>query len=74
VSRTENDADAMLVLKNMYRRQPDRIDAAQAAGLPVYVLRGASIEGLREALAEVFHDDFERARRIVTPETTLSAE
>ncbi|HKV84183.1 MAG TPA: AAA family ATPase, partial [Ktedonobacterales bacterium] len=74
VSRTENDADAMLVLKNMYRRQPDRIDAAQAAGLPVYVLRGASIEGLHEALTEVFHDDLERARRMVTPETTLSAE
>ncbi|HZC79786.1 MAG TPA: hypothetical protein VE258_18675, partial [Ktedonobacterales bacterium] len=63
ISRDERDADAVLVLKSMYRKQPDRVDAAQGAGLPVYVLRGASVERLREALADLFRPDVEQSRR-----------
>ena len=55
VSRDERDADALLVLKSMYRKQPDRVDAAQAAGMPVYVLRSGGLERLRETLSEMFH-------------------
>jgi stage III sporulation protein SpoIIIAA len=61
LSRDERDADAVLVLKNIYRKQPDRVDAAQSAGLPVYVLRGSSVERLREALTDLFRPDLERA-------------
>jgi nucleoside-triphosphatase THEP1 len=63
ISRDERDADAVLVLKSMYRKQPDRVGAAQGAGLPVYVLRGASVERLREALADLFRPDVEQSRR-----------
>ena len=64
ISRDERDADAMLVLKSLYRTQPDRVDAAGRAGIPVYVLRGSSIERLREALAEMFRGDIEQARQL----------
>jgi hypothetical protein len=55
VSRDERDADALLTLKSMYRKQPDRVDAAQASGLPVWVLRSGGMDRLRETLAEMFH-------------------
>ena len=55
VSRDERDADALLVLKSIYRKQPDRVDAAQAAGMPVYILRSGGLERLRETLSEMFH-------------------
>jgi hypothetical protein len=63
ISKDEREADAMLVLKSLYRRQPDRVDQAHAAGVPVYVLRGSSVERLREALADLFRGDVELARR-----------
>ncbi|HEX9035742.1 MAG TPA: AAA family ATPase, partial [Ktedonobacterales bacterium] len=55
VSRDERDADALLTIKSMYRKQPDRVDAAQSSGLPVYVLRSGGMDRLRETLAEMFH-------------------
>ncbi len=63
ISRDERDADAMLVLKSLYRMQPERVDSAQRAGVPVYVLRGSSIERLREALADLFRADMEQAHQ-----------
>ncbi len=63
ISRDVREADAVLVLKSLYRTQPERIDAARAAGLPVYVLRGSGIERLHEALTDMYRSDVERARR-----------
>jgi hypothetical protein len=54
ISRDERAADAIFVLKNMYRKQPDRVDAAQSARVPVYLLRNDSLERLREALAGMY--------------------
>jgi hypothetical protein len=54
ISRTEADADAVFVLKNMARKQPDRVEAAEAAQLPVVTLRNDSLERLREALVDFF--------------------
>jgi len=54
ISRTGGDADAVFVLKNMARKQPDRVEAAEAAHLPVYTLRNDSLERLREALVDLF--------------------
>ena len=64
ISRDVREADAVLVLKSLYRTQPERIDAARAAGLPVYVLRGSGIERLHEALTDMYRSDVERARRV----------
>jgi hypothetical protein len=55
ISRDESDADAWLILKNLYRKQPDRIDAAQANGVPVHLLQSSGVERIREALADMFH-------------------
>ena len=63
ISRDVREADAVLVLKSLYRTQPERIDAARAAGLPVYVLRGSGIERLHEALTDMYRGDVERARQ-----------
>jgi stage III sporulation protein SpoIIIAA len=68
ISRDERDADALLVLKSLYRMQPERVEVAQRAGVPVYVLRGSSIERLREALAEMFRGDLEQAREAPSPD------
>ncbi len=54
LSRDESDADVILVLKNVYRKQPDRVDAAQASGIPIYILRSSGLERLREALVDIF--------------------
>jgi hypothetical protein len=54
LGRDERDADVILVLKNIYRKQPDRVDAAQASGVPVYVLRSSGLDRLREALVDIF--------------------
>jgi hypothetical protein len=67
ISRSEQDADALLVLKNMYRKQPDRIDAAQQAGVPVYMLRSAGLDRIREALLDLFGPDLARARATIRP-------
>jgi hypothetical protein len=67
ISRSEQEADAILVLKNMYRKQPDRIDAAQQAGVPVYMLRSAGLDRIREALLDLFGPDLARARATIHP-------
>jgi stage III sporulation protein SpoIIIAA len=54
VGRDENEADTVLVLKNVYRKQPDRVEAVQAAGKPIYVLRTGTVERLREVIADLF--------------------
>jgi hypothetical protein len=64
ISKDDHEADAVMVLKSLYRRQPDRVDQAHAAGIPVYVLRGTSIDRLREALTDLFRPDMEQARRL----------
>jgi stage III sporulation protein SpoIIIAA len=64
LSRDEHDADAIFVLKSLYRKQNDRVDAFQAAGLPVYVLRSAGVDRLREALVDLFRADLEQAGRL----------
>jgi hypothetical protein len=64
ISKDDREADAVMVLKSLYRRQPDRVDQAHAAGVPVYVLRGTSVDRLREALTDLFRPDMEQARRL----------
>jgi len=54
IVKEEEEADAVFVLKNMYRKQPDRVDAAQAAHVPVFMIRSDSMDRLREALADLF--------------------
>ena len=54
VGHDENEADTVLVLKSVYRKQPDRVDEVQSMGKPVYVLRTGTTERLREVIADLF--------------------
>jgi hypothetical protein len=54
VGYDENTADAILVLKSIYRKQPDRVEILQAQGKPVYSLRTGTVDRLREAIANLF--------------------
>lgn len=69
ISRDEREADAVMVLKSLYRKQGDRVDAFQSAGLPVYILRTAAVDRLREALADLYRVDLDRARPAVGEDT-----
>jgi hypothetical protein len=64
IVRDDREADAVLVLKNVYRKQTDQVDAYQSAGLPVHILRSSSVDWIREALIDLFHVD---ARTDATP-------
>jgi hypothetical protein len=66
ISREEREADAVLVLKSLYRKQPDRVDGFEARGVPVFVLRSAGVDRIREALAELYRMDLQRARAAQT--------
>jgi stage III sporulation protein SpoIIIAA len=54
VARDETEADTVLVLKSVYRKQPDRVEGVQTTGKPVYVLRTGTVERLREIIADLF--------------------
>jgi hypothetical protein len=67
ITHDEHEADAVLVLKSVYRRQADRIDALTARGLPLYILRSTGVDRLREALGDLYRPDIERARASPRP-------
>jgi hypothetical protein len=62
ISRDEREADAVLVLKGLYRKQTDRVEGFEARGVPVFVLRSAGVERIREALAELYRVDLQRQK------------
>jgi stage III sporulation protein SpoIIIAA len=54
ISRDQNHADAVIALKNFYRRQPDRLRPAESERKPIYVLKSNTVEQMSEALAHIF--------------------
>lgn len=46
-------ADVVFTLKTYYRRKPQQLRDAEAAGIPVYVLRNNSLGQIHEALARI---------------------
>jgi hypothetical protein len=54
ISHDPNQADAVIALKNFYRRQPDRLRPAESERKPIYVLKNNTIEQMAEALAHIF--------------------
>jgi stage III sporulation protein SpoIIIAA len=51
------DADAVLTIKNYYRRKPQPLRDAESAGTPIYVLRSNSAGQIEEALSRIVHRD-----------------
>ena len=49
-----DEADALLTLKNFYRRRPRQIVDAEARGVPIYVLRSNTVTQMEDFLVDVF--------------------
>ena len=52
-----NEASVLVTSKKYYRQKPRRIVDAEAAKLPIYVLRGNSTPQIRQFLAVTYHVD-----------------
>ena len=47
-------ADAVITLKNYYRRRPQPLNEAERRGLPIYVLRANTVGQIESCLADIF--------------------
>ena len=47
-------AEAVLTLKNHYRRRPDSIRQAESRGLPIHILKSNSVGQVRDALSRIY--------------------
>jgi stage III sporulation protein SpoIIIAA len=47
-------ADAVMTLKNYYRRRPQPINEAERRGVPIYVLRANTVTQIESCLADIF--------------------
>jgi hypothetical protein len=54
ISGEPDQADAVIALKTLYRRQPERLHGAASERKPIYVLRANSISQLQQALTRIF--------------------
>jgi stage III sporulation protein SpoIIIAA len=50
-------AEMVLTLKNYYRRRPDSIRQAEAAGVPIHILKSNTVTQVKEAMTRVFGSD-----------------
>lgn len=54
VSNNQHDADALITVKNYYRRQPDRVQQAEEERKTVIILKNNTIAQMQHALARIF--------------------
>jgi stage III sporulation protein SpoIIIAA len=47
-------ADAVMTLKNYYRRRPQPLSEAERRGVPIYVLRSNTVNQIESCLADIF--------------------
>jgi stage III sporulation protein SpoIIIAA len=55
VAKTQADADAVVTLKNYYRRQPDRLQEAEQHQKLIIILKNNTIAQMQHALARIFN-------------------
>jgi stage III sporulation protein SpoIIIAA len=48
------NADAVMTLKNYYRRRPQPLNNAERRGVPIYVLRANTVNQIESCLADIF--------------------
>ncbi len=54
VTNNQRDADALITVKNYYRRQPDRVQEAEEERKTVIILKNNTIAQMQHALARIF--------------------
>jgi len=55
VAKNQADADAVITLKNYYRRQPDRLQEAEQDQKTIIILKNNTIAQMQHALARIFN-------------------
>lgn len=55
VAKTQADADAVITLKNYYRRQPERLQEAEQDQKLIIILKNNTIAQMQHALARIFN-------------------
>jgi hypothetical protein len=55
ITKTQRDADAVITLKNYYRRQPERVHEAEQEHKLIIILKNNTITQMQQALARVFN-------------------
>jgi stage III sporulation protein SpoIIIAA/PHD/YefM family antitoxin component YafN of YafNO toxin-antitoxin module len=54
ITNNQGDADAVITLKNYYRRQSDRLTEAEQAGKMIIILKNNTVAQMQHALARIF--------------------
>ena len=54
ISRTQEEADVLITLKNYYRNQPERLRDAEREQKPIYILKNNTVEQMLECLAHLY--------------------
>lgn len=62
------EADLFLTTRNYYRRKPQKIRDAEAAGIPIYALRNHSVSQLRQCLDNLYPPKMVDAARFALKE------
>ena len=57
VTKNPREANAVMTLKNYYRRRPPAIREAEAGGVPVYVLKSNTVLQMEQLLANIYSID-----------------
>jgi stage III sporulation protein SpoIIIAA len=57
VTKDPREANVVMTLKNYYRRRPPVIKEAEAAGVPVHVLKSNTVLQIQQALASLYEID-----------------
>jgi stage III sporulation protein SpoIIIAA len=55
ITNNQKEADAVITLKNYYRRQPERLQQAEQEGKPILILKNNTVTQMQHALARIFH-------------------
>src|SRR5439155_26321055 len=54
VTNNQSDADAVITLKNYYRRQPERLQQAEEESKLIIILKNNTVAQMQHALARIF--------------------
>jgi stage III sporulation protein SpoIIIAA len=54
ITKSQDDADAVMTLKNYYRRQPERLQQAEQDRKSIIILKNNSVTQMEHALAHIF--------------------
>jgi len=59
VTNNQSDADAIITLKNYYRRQPERLQQAEEEQKLIIILKNNTVAQMQHALARIFDIPFD---------------